>query len=137
MNAAKMLSLSTILSFALASAAAVAAKPLERVTSTAGSVTVAVQPVDLSPSAKSWNFDVTLSTHVSPLEQDLTRVSVLVDPSGTQYAPTAWKGDPPGGHHRKGVLEFAPVSGSPAYVQLQIKGVGTTPEVRTFRWQLR
>jgi len=136
MNAAKMFSLSMILSFGLASAAAVAAKPLERVTTNAGGVTVAVQPVDLSPGAKSWAFDVTLNTHVSPLEQDLAKVSVLVDASGARHAPTAWKGDPPGGHHRKGVLEFAPVSGNPAYVELQIKGVGT-PEARTFRWQLR
>lgn len=136
MNAAKMLSLSLSLSFALASASAVAARPLERVTSSAGGVTVAVQPVDLSPGAKSWDFDVTLNTHVSPLEQDLAKVSVLVDANGGRHAPLAWKGDAPGGHHRKGTLEFAPIGGSPAYVELQIRDVGT-PEARTFRWRLR
>jgi len=136
MNAAKRLSLSMILGVALASAVAVAAAPLERVTSSAGGVMVAVQPVDLAPGAKSWDFDVSLNTHVHPLEQDLARVSVLVDANGARHAPLAWKGDPPGGHHRKGVLEFAPVSGSPAYVELQIRDVGT-PEARTFRWQLR
>jgi len=136
MNAAKRLSLSMILGVALASAVAVAAQPLERVTSSAGGVMVAVQPVDLAPGAKSWDFDVSLNTHVHPLEQDLAKVSVLVDASGARHAPLAWKGDPPGGHHRKGVLHFAPVSGSPAYVELQIRDVGT-PEARTFRWQLR
>ena len=136
MNAARMLSLSTILSVALVATAAVAAKPLERVTSNAGGVMVAVQPVDLSPGAKSWDFDVSLNTHVHPLEQDLTKVSVLVDASGARHSPTAWKGDPPGGHHRKGVLQFAPVSGGPAFVELRIQGVGG-PNVRTFRWQLR
>jgi len=136
MNAAKMLSLALSLGFALASAAAVAAKPLERVTSSAGGVTVAVQPVDLSPGAKSWDFNVTLNTHVSPLGQDLTKVSVLIDANGGRHAPLAWKGDPPGGHHRKGVLEFAPIGASPAYIELQIRDVGT-PDARTFRWQLR
>ena len=85
MNAARMLSLSTILSVALVATAAVAAKPLERVTSNAGGVMVAVQPVDLSPGAKSWDFDVSLNTHVHPLEQDLTKVSVLVDASGARH----------------------------------------------------
>jgi hypothetical protein len=136
MNAAKRLSLSMILGIALASAAAFAAAPLQRVTSNAGGVTVAVKPLDLAPGAKSWSFDVSMNTHVSPLEQDLTKVSVLVDASGARHTPIAWKGDPPGGHHREGVLQFAPVSGNPAYVELRIQGVGS-PEVRTFRWQLR
>lgn len=136
MNGWNKLSSSVILGIALASAAANAAPPLERVTSNAGGVTVAVQPVDLSPGARSWDFDVSLNTHVSPLEQDLTKVSVLIDANGGRHAPLAWKGDPPGGHHRKGVLEFAPIGAGPAYVELQIRDVGT-PEARTFRWQLR
>ena len=136
MNGLKALSFSVILGVALSSAAAAAAQPLERVTSSAGGVMVAVQPVDLAPGAKSWVFDVSLNTHVHPLEQDLAKVSVLVDASGARHAPLAWRGDPPGGHHRKGVLQFAPVSGSPAYVELQIRDVGG-PGARTFRWQLR
>ena len=136
MNASKKFSISLIFGFALAAATALAAAPLERITSSAGGVMVAVQPVDLSGGAKSWEFNVALNTHVHSLEQDLAKVSVLVDPNGVRYAALAWKGDPPGGHHRKGVLKFAPVSGSPAYVELQIKGVAT-PEARTFRWQLR
>lgn len=136
MNVSRKFSVSLIFGFALAAATALAAAPLERITSSAGGVMVAVQPVDLAPGAKSWAFNVALNTHVHPLEQDLAKVSVLVDPNGVRHAPLGWKGDPPGGHHRKGVLEFAPVSGNPAYVELQIKGVAT-PEPRTFRWQLR
>jgi len=136
MNASKKFSISLVLGFALAAATAFAAAPLERITSSAGGVMVAVQPVDLGPSARSWDFNVSLNTHVHPLEQDLAKVAVLVEPNGARHTPLAWKGDPPGGHHRKGVLEFAPVSGNPAYVELQIKGVAT-PEARTFRWQLR
>ena len=136
MNASKKLSISLILGFALAAVTALAAAELERITSSAGGVMVAVQPVDLSAGAKSWDFNVSLNTHVHPLEQDLAKVSVLVDPKGVRHAPLAWRGDPPGGHHRKGVLEFAPVSGNPAYVELRIKDVAT-PEPRTFRWQLR
>jgi len=136
MNASRKVSLLLILGFALTAVTALGAAPLERIRSSAGGVMVAVQPVDLSSGAGSWNFDVTLNTHVHPLEQDLTRVSVLVDANGAKHAPLAWKGDPPGGHHRKGVLEFAPVSGSPAYVELQMRGVGG-PAVRKFRWQLR
>ena len=136
MNGWKKLSSSVILGIALASAAAIAAPPLERVTSSASGVIVAVQPVDLAPGAKSWDFNVSLNTHMHPLEQDLAKVSVLLDANGGRHAPLAWKGDPPGGHHRKGVLEFAPIGASPAYIELQIRDVGT-PDARTFRWQLR
>ena len=136
MNASKKFSISLVLGVALAAATALAAAPLERITSSAGGVMIAVQPVDLAPGAKSWDFDVSLNTHMHPLVEDLAKVSVLVDAAGARHAPIAWKGDPPGGHHRKGVLEFAPVSGNPAYVELQINGVAT-PEARTFRWQLR
>ena len=136
MNASKKFSVSLIVGLALTAATALAAAQLERITSSAGGVMVAVQPVDLAPDAKTWDFKVSLNTHVHPLEQDLAKVSVLVEPNGARHAPVAWQGDPPGGHHRKGVLRFAPVSGNPAYVELQIKGVAT-PEARTFRWQLR
>jgi len=77
-----------------------------------------------------------MNTHVQPLDQDLARVSVLVDDGGKQYAPSAWKGDPPGGHRRKRVLHFAHVPGNTRSVELRIKGVAT-PEARVFAWKLR
>lgn len=136
MSTRRALLLSVAATLFLSVTSAIAAPDLGERTSMAGGVSVAVKPLALGAGAKSWDFEVTLSTHTTPLEQDLTKVATLVDASGTRHAPTAWKGDPPGGHHRKGVLEFAPVSGNPAYVELRIEGVGT-PQARTFRWQLR
>jgi len=136
MTAHRTLLLSIELGLSLGFGSIFAAEKLERRTSSAGGVAVAVKPVELAPGAKSWDFEVTMDTHTRPIEQDLARVSALVDEGGARHAPTAWKGDPPGGHHRKGVLQFAPLAGSPAYVELQIRGVGT-PDVRTFRWQIR
>ncbi|MGA8051405.1 MAG: hypothetical protein WCA09_14600, partial [Burkholderiales bacterium] len=129
MSTYRTLLLSATLAISLGFASVFAAAQLERRTSNAGGVAIAVQPLDLAPGAKSWDFEVTMNTHVTPLEQDLTKVSTLVDAAGARQAPTAWKGDPPGGHHRKGVLQFAPLAGSPQYVELQIRDVGA-PEVR-------
>lgn len=115
---------------------AIAAPDLGQRTSMADGVSVAVKPLALGPGAKSWDFEVTMNTHIAPLEQDLTKVSTLVDAAGASHKPVAWKGDAPGGHHRKGVLQFAPLAGSPQFVELQIRDVGS-PTVRSFKWQLR
>jgi len=136
MNARKTAGISLILTIALGSSTLFAAGPLDPRASDSGGVTVAVKPLDLAAGAKSWDFEVIMDTHTRPLGEDLAKDSALVDESGARHAPTAWKGDPPGGHHRKGVLQFAPLAGSPAYVELQIRGVGS-PDIRTFRWQLR
>jgi hypothetical protein len=136
MNTYRTLLLSSALAIALGFTSVFAADKLERRTSNASAVIVAVKPLDLAPGAKSWDFEVTMNTHVHPLEQDLTEVSALVDKAGARHVPMAWKGDPPGGHHRKGVLQFTPLAGSPEYVELQIRDVGS-PGTRTFKWQLR
>jgi hypothetical protein len=49
---------------------------------------------------------------------------------------SGWTGDPPGGHHRKGVLQFAPPAEPPAAVELQLSGIGGVA-TRSFRWQLK
>jgi hypothetical protein len=85
--------------------------------------------------AKAWEFDVTFNTHVQPLAEDLTKSAFLVDPSGRRHAPLAWRGDGPGGHHRKGVLVFAPLEPRPATVELQIQRVGERLP-RSFIWRL-
>ncbi len=77
-----------------------------------------------------------MDTHSGSLDQDLSRDSLLVEDSGREHMPSAWKGDANGGHHRKGVLQFAPVPGNPKSIELRIKGVGT-PEARVFAWKLR
>lgn len=136
MSAHRALLMSAALAFFLGLTSAMAAPDLGQRTSMAEGVSVAVKPLALGPGAKSWDFEVTMNTHVSPLEQDLSKVSTLVDASGASHKPVAWKGDPPGGHHRKGVLEFAPIAGNPQFVELQIRDVGS-PAVRSFKWQLR
>ena len=99
-------------------------------------VTVDVTPVDLSASAKTWDFKVVLDTHSQELNDDLTKSAVLLDPSANSYLPVAWEGAGPGGHRREGVLRFKPIVPRPASVELRIQRTGeTTP--RSFRWPLQ
>ena len=136
MNVFRLRLVFTVLALALGLAAAAAAEPLEARTSNAGGVRVTANPLSLAANVKSWDFEITMDTHTQPLDQDLTRISVLVEDTGRRHSPSAWKGDPPGGHHRKGVLQFAPVPGNPKSIELRIQGVGT-PEARVFAWKLR
>jgi hypothetical protein len=104
-----------------------------RSTSQAG-VTVKVQPLALAPAG--WDFEVTFDTHSQDLKDDLAKSAVLVPDAGAPLAPSAFEGDPPGGHHRKGILRFAPVSPAPARLELRIQRAGeATP--RVFSWQLQ
>lgn len=80
-------------------------------------------------------FDVAFSTHVQPLDEDLMQSAFSVDASGQRRGPLAWRGDGPGGHHRKGVLVFAPVEPQPATVELQIQRSGESVP-RSFKWRL-
>lgn len=113
---------------------AVSAATLVQQTSSDRGVTVRATPRDLSPKAKTWEFEIVLETHSQDLGDDLKAVSWLIGEGGGRLAPTAWEGDPPGGHHRKGVLRFAPLTPVPAIVELRIMRPGeSTP--RSFRWQ--
>lgn len=99
-------------------------------------VTVLVKPIDVAADAKSWTFEVVLNTHSQELTDDLTRTAVLIDSAGKQHAALAWDGTAPGGHHRKGVLRFAPISPPPALVELRLHRLGEAAP-RSFRWQLK
>jgi hypothetical protein len=85
--------------------------------------------------AKTWDFEVTLESHTQSLNDDLVRSSVLVA-DGKQYLPLGWKGSPPGGHHRKGLLRFKVVAPRPQSVELQIRLAGEKAP-RTFSWALQ
>lgn len=98
-----------------------------------GQVVVTVTPLTLSATADTWRFEVVFDTHVTPLNQDLLQAVLLTDTNGHDQRPTAWEGDPPGGHHRKGVLVFNAIIPSPASVTLKIDQVGSVPE-RRFTW---
>lgn len=98
-------------------------------------VTVSVTPRDLAD-ARPWEFEVTLNTHVQALDDDLAATAVLVADGGRRHSPQAWRGDGPGGHHRKGVLVFAPIEPRPAAIELQIARDGEAAP-RRFHWTLR
>ncbi len=101
-----------------------------------GGVTVTVTPQNLAAGAKSWDFKVVFDTHSAELKDDVTKSAVLVVEGGASYAPTAWQGDPPGGHHREGTLKFNAISPQPRAIELQIQRAGE-PKPRSFRWQLK
>jgi hypothetical protein len=101
-----------------------------------GGVTVRVTPLDISADAKSWSFEVVLDTHSQDLADDLTQTAAVIDEAGRSHAPLAWEGAPPGGHHRKGVLRFAPITPPPAALELRVQRPGE-PKPRTFRWPLK
>jgi hypothetical protein len=104
--------------------------------SSAGGVIVAVTPQNLAASAKSWDFKVVLDTHSGELKDDLAKSAVLVVDGGGSYTPTAWQGDPPGGHHREGTLKFNAISPRPKAIELRIQRPGES-KPRSFRWQLK
>lgn len=113
-------------------ASAIAAPAVQ--TSNVGGVTVTVLPRSLGAAARYWEFEVTLETHVRPLAEDIAAAARLIDARGQPHAPLGWNGDPPGGHHRRGVLRFKPLADNPATVVLEIREVGAVA-VRTFRWR--
>ena len=109
-----------------------AAAPQPQSSSAAG-VTVKVTPRDLS--AAVWEFELAFDTHSQPLNDEPAKTAALVA-DGKLLAPTGWQGDPPGGHHRKGVLRFTPMSPRPAALELRLQRPGESAP-RVFRWQLK
>lgn len=99
---------------------------LELQTNNDGQATVTVTPLK-SASAGTLEFEIILDTHSVELNEDLIKAAVLIA-DDKNYTPTAWDGAPPGGHHRKGVLRFAPISPSPKSITLKIRNVGGVAE---------
>lgn len=101
-----------------------------------GGVTIAVKPLEVSAKATTWSFQVTLSTHSQDLSDDLARTAFIVDRAGKRnLVPTAWEGDTPGGHHRKGVLSFKALTPLPKAIELRVQRAGEKAP-RMFRWDL-
>jgi hypothetical protein len=95
-------------------------------------VRVDVKPVQLAPGQPA-RFEVRMNTHSEALGEDMVAVSTLKDNEGREYHATAWQGSAPGGHHRKGVLEFPDLEDNTASITLIIKGIANVPE-RIFEW---
>jgi len=121
---------------ALVIAGAAFAAELETRSSSAAGVTVKVTPKDVAPGSATWAFVVVLDTHIRDLSDDLVKTSVLLDAQGVRYAPLAWEGAPPGGHHREGVLRFKALTPAPQAIELQIRRPGESAP-RSFRWTLK
>lgn len=104
-------------------------KNFETQSSNEGGVTIEITPQSISDGV----FAVSLNTHSVNLSDDLMQVTNLNDESGKKYLPISWKGDPPGGHHREGILNFGPISPTPKKIEIVIRGIGGVSE-RRFLW---
>jgi hypothetical protein len=113
-----------------------AAAELAPQNSQAGGVGVSVKPTDVSANAATWKFEVTLTTHSGDLGDDLARTATLLDAAGKPQPAQGWDGDPPGGHHRKGVLQFKAPSPRPDALELRIQRSGEAAP-RKFSWKLK
>jgi hypothetical protein len=115
--------------------AAASAAALESQTNSDAGVYVTVTPKPIGSTGIFWEFEVSMDTHTKPLDTDLAQAAVLTDDGGGRYAPVSWQGDPPGGHHRKGYLQFPLPQGKPKAIELKIEDLGGVAE-RVFRWEL-
>lgn len=98
-----------------------------------GPVSITVTP---QRSDNEWAFEMVLDTHSMDIEENPANVSVLTDEKGNEYKPIEWQGDPPGGHHLKGILKFALISPEPQSIVLKVFQVGGIEE-RNFIWSLK
>lgn len=119
--------------FALSIGAPAAANLAPQSSSQSG-VTVKVTPQSLA--GAEWAFELVFDTHTQELKDEPLKSAVLVVDGGAPSAAIDWKGDAPGGHHRKGVLRFKATAAPLANIELRLQRSGeATP--RAFRWQVR
>ncbi len=81
------------------------------------------------------DFKISMDTHAGELSADMMRAAVFEDEDGTVHLPTSWEGDPPGGHHREGVLHFGTFTPMPKKVDFALLDIGTVKE-RKFSWMV-
>jgi hypothetical protein len=98
------------------------------------SVRVDVKPVALI-AGKPAVFEIRLNTHSVNLSYNMTEISTLQDSEGRIYKAIEWKGSPLGGHHRRGMIEFPKLEGTPQSVKLVIRGIAGVSE-RSFEWKI-
>lgn len=114
--------------------AGVVAAPLATQSSTVSGVTVKATPTAVT--GERWSFEIVLETHSGNLDDDPAKSTLLVAANGAASSPLAWRGDAPGGHHRKGTLEFRAIEPTPARIELRFSRPGE-PAPRVFGWPLR
>lgn len=111
-----------------------AAQALPPQTSNQSAVTVKATPRNVQ--GEVWEFEVVFDTHSRELNDDLLKTATLIKADGSPVTPLAWQGDPPSGHHRKGVLRFNAVKPRPDMLELRISRSGETAP-RSFKWDLK
>jgi hypothetical protein len=117
----------------LAPGGSLGAAPLGSVATIFGGVAVKATPGTLSGGI--WEFQIVFDTHSQDLRDDVANSASLVA-DGMASAPQDWRGDAPGGHHRKGVLRFKAPAARPAAIELRLTRQGES-EPRVFRWKLQ
>ena len=116
---------------ATSATASIALKPQ---TVEGGGITVVVTPLELKK-GEPVVFDIAMDTHSVDLAGDMLKIVVLRTDVGTEYAPSAWDGASPGGHHREGKIKFATLTGNPKSVTLVVRDLAGVPE-RKFKWDV-
>lgn len=130
----RLITLSSILVLTAFGAGIASAEELATRTTNLSAVTVAVTPRTFS--AANWDFEVVFTTHSGALKDDPVTASTLVTDAGKTFSPVKWQGDAPGGHHRKGVLQFKAISPRPAWIELRMTREGE-PQPRVFKWEVK
>lgn len=110
--------------------------PLALQTSQENGVEVVVQPIGIGGASSTWNFGIGINTHSGDLTDNVATGATLSDGRGRSYPALVWEGDPPGGHHRRGILKFKPISPLPSEIVLTIREIGGVSE-RKFVWQIK
>lgn len=114
---ALLLALATSVALRSRSGAPGAAASLAARTVTVGSIEIAVQPLQLDESGA--RFQVGLTTHGGDLDMTPRGRLQVAD---LAWAGGTWTGDPPGGHHRSGVLAFSSPGAAKGTATLTIEG---------------
>jgi hypothetical protein len=118
----------------LATGSALAASELPARTSSQAGVTVKATPRPLAGNV--WEFELVFDSHTQELKDDVEKTAVLSVAGGEVLMPLKWQGDPPGGHHRKGVVQFKSISPLPESIELRVTRPGE-PKPRVFQWALK
>lgn len=124
-----------LIAFMVPIGVALDAAAFETKSSRENGVNVDVTPMEFAP-GKPARFQIRISTHSGDLSQDMVEVSMLRDDKGREYRPVRWEGSPPGGHHRRGVLEFPSFEGKSKKITLIVRDIANVPE-RLFEWKIK
>ncbi len=106
----------------------------ESLVDTRNGVNIEAVPVDFSLN-EPFKISIRFTTHSGNLGFEVDKITFLEDSEGNVYYPIHWEGDPPGGHHRSGILLFPVINRNASYIKLVMKGIYGI-DTRSFKWGL-